>query len=113
MDQDLLEWVSYEELQELETDNLIKELQSKLLVTEKFNIDQITLNQSKSQELIREIDLADSHLSQLQTFLQSTLDNLQEIRSRTGPLEAETSAYRVEQRNLSSLRSVLASIAKK
>ncbi|OMJ86244.1 hypothetical protein SteCoe_12309 [Stentor coeruleus] len=112
MDSDLLEWLSYEELQELETDNLIGELQSKLRKTEKFNIEQIMMNQVKSQELIEEINKADLQLDQLQSFTQSTIDKIQELRQRAGPLESDNSQYIIEQRNLVSLSNYLISLSK-
>ncbi|OMJ90505.1 hypothetical protein SteCoe_7092 [Stentor coeruleus] len=112
IDSDLLEWLSYEELQELETDNLIGELQSKLRQTEKFNIEQIMMNQVKAQELIEEINKADSQLDQLQGFVQSTIDKIQELRQRAGPLESDNSQYIIEQRNLVTLSNYLISLSK-
>ena len=113
MDADLLEWLSYEELQELETDNLLSELQSKLTKTEKLNIDQILINQSKSQDLIQEIDIIDKHLQDLQSFIQSNLEKVQEIRQRAGPLEAENSQYIIEKNNISSLIKYLSAVYSK
>ena len=107
MDAELLEWLAYEELQELESENLVKELTQKLMETEKFNIEQITENQKKSEELIREIDKADESLQSLQKFVQATLDKLQDLRHRAGPLESESAQYMIEQKNLMSLFSAL------
>ena len=113
MDSDLLEWLSYEELQELETDNLIPELKAKLLVTEKFNIEQIVLNQEKTQMLVREIDKVDEQLQSLQSFIQSNLDKIQELRLRAGPLEAENENYIIEQLNISALAKYISSMQSK
>jgi hypothetical protein len=103
MDPDLLEWLSYDELQELETDNLIAELQAKLTASEKFNIEQIILNQSQSKELIKEIDKADQDLELLSKHIQSHLDKVQDLRHRAGPLEIENSQYIIEQKNIRAL----------
>lgn len=113
MDPDLLEWLSYEELQELETDNLVSELQAKLRVTEKYNIEQILINQAKSQELIEEIDKADKELQYLQDFVQDNIDKVQELRHRAGPLEAENAQYIMEQQNITSLSKYLSSLQSK
>ena len=113
MDSDLLEWLSYEELQELETDNLISELGVKLRITEKFNIEQILENQVKSQELIVELDKADQQLQQLQDFIQGNLDKIQELRQRDGPLETANAQYITEQLNISSLARYLSSLQSK
>ena len=113
MDPDLLEWLSYEELQELETDNLIQELESKLTQTQKFYIEQILMNQMKSQELSEEIDKADVQLQQLQDFVQSNLDKLQDLRQRAGPLESENSQYITEQKNIASLSNHLSNLLSK
>lgn len=113
MDPELLEWLAYEELQELESENLVKELTMKLMETEKFNIDHITENQKKSEELIHMIDQADGSLQNLQSFLQSTLDKLQDLRHRAGPLETDSIQYMTEQRNLMSLFTALNTQMKK
>lgn len=113
MDPDLLEWLSYEELQELKTDNLISELQSKLMISEKYNIEQIMLNQVKSQELMQEIDKADQQLELLQNCIQEKLDKVQELRHRAGPLESENSYYMIEQANIAALTTYLLNLQKK
>lgn len=113
MDSELLEWLSYEELEKLEGENLVFELSEKLMETEKFNIEQITSNQSRAEELIRQIEKADSELQKLQNFVQGTLDRLQDLRHRAGPLETESVQYMIEQKNLAALMNALTTQMKK
>jgi hypothetical protein len=113
MDSELLEWLSFEELEKLEGENLVNDLTKKLMETEKFNIEQITNNQSKAEELIRQIDKADLELKKVQEFVQETLDRLVDLRHRAGPLENESVQYMIEQRNLMALMNALSGMMKK
>ncbi|CAG9328132.1 unnamed protein product [Blepharisma stoltei] len=113
MDSELLEWLSYEELQQLASENLVESLENKLQKTEKQNIDQILQNQTQTQDLINQIDLADTYLQELQEKMEGFLKKIQETRNKTIPLEQQNMQFAIQQNNTAALIQTLSNALNK
>lgn len=103
MDPELLEWLAYEELQELGSEDLVQNLEIKLQKTEKLNIDQILSNQTQTHDLLEQIDTADVYLQELQEKMESFLKKIQDVRKKTIPLEQENMQFAIQQNNTAAL----------
>mmetsp|Transcript_12865 Transcript_12865/g.18800 ORF Transcript_12865/g.18800 Transcript_12865/m.18800 type:complete len:117 (+) Transcript_12865:760-1110(+) len=107
MDSELLEWLSYQEVQNLDSEDLMQSLEDMLQTTEVKNLEQIMQNQDQTDLIIQKIEDSDSHLEELEERLEEYIQKIKKLREKTLPLEQSNSALATEQQNVSNLVNAL------
>lgn len=109
MDDEMLAWLSCQELKEIQDEDIIEALSGKLVTIERENITFVQNTQTQTELLISGIDEADELLARLQDLIQLELNKIRLLREKTKDIEDKNIQLNIEQHNRQQLIEVLES----